>query len=157
MKRTVSLGVGAMLVISAMACGGSNAPASPTSTGGTAGVRFVYRASTAPRTDLPPSARDCVQGVGRTHIHPSWRAFDRIDMNPIGGDRWESAFSDVPVGVRQSIRVSDGNACDQNATGAATQNVFANDVRLVEIVPTPGSGIEPGLAFTATADGRVTP
>lgn len=160
MRRTVSLGVGAMLAISAVACGGSSAPASPTptaGTAGTAGVRFVYRGSTAPRTDLPPSARDCVQGVGRTHIHPSWRGFDRIDMTPVGADRWEIAFSDVPVSARQSIRVSDGNACDQNATGAATQNVFANDVRLVEIVPTPGSGIEPGLAFTVTADGRVTP
>jgi hypothetical protein len=163
MSRTVSFGVGAMLAISAVACGGSSTPVSPTptvgtvGTAGTAGVRFVYRASTAPRTDLPASARDCVQGVGRTHIHPSWRGFDRIDMTPVGADRWEIAFSDVPVSARQSIRVSDGNACDENPTGAATRNVFANDVRLVDVVPTPGSGIEPGLAFTVSTDGRVTP
>lgn len=78
-------------------------------------------------------------------------------MTPVGGDRWEIAFSDVPVNARQSIRVSDGNACDQNPTGAATRNVSANDVLLTQIVPTPGSGTEPGLAFTAAADGRVTP
>ncbi|MBI2186743.1 MAG: hypothetical protein HYU37_06405 [Acidobacteria bacterium] len=41
--------------------------------------------------------------------------------------------------------------------GAATRNVFANDVLLVEVVPTPGSGIEPGLAFTVSPDGRVSP
>lgn len=67
-------------------------------------------------------------------------------MTPIGSERWEISFSDVPVGVRQSIRVSDGNACDQNPTGAATRNVAANGVALSEIVPTPGSGTEPGLA-----------
>ena len=134
---------------------GDDAPAGPSASLAT--VRFVYRAATAPRTDLPPSARECVQGVGRTHIHPSWRAFDRIEMNPVGADRWEIGFTDAPAGVRLSIRVSDGNVCDENATGAATRNVFANDVLLTEIVPTPGSGIEPGLAFTVAPDGRVTP
>jgi hypothetical protein len=98
-----------------------------------------------------------VLGVGRTHIHPSWRNFARIDMTPVGTDRWEIAFTDVPVNVRQSIRVSDGNVCDENPTGAATRNVFANDVLLVDIVPTPGSGVEPGLAFTVSPNGRVTP
>jgi len=53
--------------------------------------------------------------------------------------------------------VKDGYACDQNATGAATENVFANDVRLRDLVPTPGSGTEPRLAFSVAADGRVTP
>lgn len=149
--------IAAALVLSAAACGGDSVPASPTPAAGTAAVRFAYRASTAPRPDLPPSTRECVQGVGRTHIHPSWRAFDRIEMTPGGTDRWEIAFSDVPVSARQSIRVSDGNACDENPTGAATRNVFANDVLLVEVVPTPGSGIEPGLAFTVASDGRVTP
>jgi len=149
--------VAAVLAASVAACGGETTPVSPTSTAFTTTVRFVYRESTTPRTDLPPSARDCVLGAGRTHIHPGWRGFDRIDMTPVGADRWEIAFSDVPVNMRQSIRVSDGNACDENPTGAATRNVFANDVRLVEVVPTPGSGTEPGLAFTVSADGRVTP
>jgi len=157
MRRVRSFASAAVLAVGTAACGSDARPASPTSSAVTATVRFVYRAATTPRTDLPPSARDCVLGVGRTHIHPSWRGFDRIDMSPIGADRWEIAFSDVPVNVRQSIRVSDGNACDENATGAATRNVFANDVLLVEIVPTPGSGIEPGLAFTVSANGRVTP
>jgi hypothetical protein len=98
-----------------------------------------------------------VQGVGRAHIHPSWRSFARIDMTAVGADRWEISFSDVPMNARQSIRVSDGNASDQNATGAATRNVFANDVLLADVVPTPGSGTEPGLAFTVSANGRVAP
>ena len=155
----------------AAACGSTDrAPASPTPItpapvtpapappgAAAATVRFVYRASTSPRTDLPPSANECVQLVGRTHIHPGWREFGRIDMTAVGADRWEISFSDVPTNARQAIRVSDGNACDQNATGAATRNVFANDVLLVEVVPTPGSGTEPGLAFTVAPDGRVTP
>ena len=141
------------------ACGGSTTPTSPTGGGAsaTSTVRFTYRASTTPRTDLPASARECVSGVGRTHIHPSWRGFARIDMTPAGADRWEINFNDVPVDARQSIRISDGNACDQNPTGAATRNVFANDVLLTEVVPTPGSGTEPGLAFAVSANGRVSP
>ena len=37
------------------------------------------------------------------------------------------------------------------------RNVLGNDVLLVDTVPTPGSGTEPGLAFTVDADGTVTP
>jgi hypothetical protein len=134
----------------------SSSTDSPTAPGATtATVTFVYRASTIPRADLPAALASCVSGVGHTHIHPSWRSFGRIDMTPIGSERWEISFSDVPVGVRQSIRVSDGNACDENPTGAAMRNVFANGIALSEIVPTPGSGTEPGLAFTVSADGRV--
>lgn len=149
--------IAAVFTLGVLACDGQTTPPSPAPASFRTTVRFVYRASTTPRTDLPPSARGCVEGVGRTHIHPSWRNFDRYEMTPVGADRWEIAFTDVAVTIRQSIRVSDGNACDENATGAATRNVFANDVRLVEVVPTPGSGTEPGLAFTVLADGRVTP
>lgn len=78
-------------------------------------------------------------------------------MTPVGADRWEITFGDVPLNTRQSIRVSDGNACDENPTGAATRNIFANNVLLVNVVPTPGSGTEPGLAFSVSPDGRVTP
>lgn len=144
-------------VAGTLACGtASSSTDSPIAPGATrATVTFVYRASTIPRTDLPAALASCVSGVGHTHIHPSWRSFARIEMTAIGADRWEISFSDVPVGVRQSIRVSDGNACDENPTGAATRNVFANGIALSEIVPTPGSGTEPGLAFTVSADGRV--
>lgn len=138
------------------ACGrDSSSPTAPGTTQAT--VRFVYLASTAVRSDLPPSAQSCAAGVGRTHIHPSWRSFARVDMQPVGSDRWEVAFDDVPVGTRQSVRVSDANVCTENPTGAATRNVLANGVLLVEIVPTPGSGTEPGLAFSVDAAGRVTP
>jgi hypothetical protein len=138
------------------ACGGDEGsmPMSPTSARAT--VRFVYRAPVTPRTDLPQSAATCVSGVGVTHIHPSWRSFTAIPLQA-ASDRWEITFTDVPTSARQSIRISDGNACDQNPTGAATRNVFANDVLLTEIVTTPGSGPEPGLGFGVDAAGRVTP
>ncbi len=78
-------------------------------------------------------------------------------MQAVGADLWQITFTDVPVDVRLSLRVSDPNVCTENSTGAATRNVSANDVLLVDIVPTPGSGTEPGLAFTVDADGTVTP
>jgi hypothetical protein len=52
--------------------------------------------------------------------------------------------------------VNDQNFCDQNPTGAATRNVFVNDVELRQNTTTPGNGDEPGFAFTITASGRVT-
>ncbi len=134
---------------------GGTSPTSPSATRAT--VRFDYRASTTVSSDLPPSTQGCVDGVGRTHIHPSWRDFNRIDMQASGTDLWQITFTDVPITERLSIRVSDPNVCADNATGAATQSVFANDVRLVDIVPTPGTGTEPGLAFTVDAGGTVTP
>ena len=78
-------------------------------------------------------------------------------MRASGSDLWQITFTDVPIDERLSIRVSDPNVCAENATGAATRNVSANDVRLVEVVPTPGTGTEPGLAFTVNAGGAVTP
>jgi hypothetical protein len=119
-------------------------------------VRIVYRASVAARGDLPQSLATCVAGVGQTHIHPSWRMFTAIPLQA-GSNQWEISFTDVPTTARQSIRVSDGNVCDENPTGAATRSIFANDVLLTQIVTTPGAGPEPGLAFAVDATGRVTP
>ena len=42
-------------------------------------------------------------------------------------------------------------------TGASTERVSANGTLLTRVVDTPGSGIEPGLAFEVAADGSVTP
>ncbi len=144
----------AVLATLLMGCD-NESPTTPSPNAAT--VRFTYLAATALNPDLPASTQACVQGVGRTHIHPSWRNFTRIDMQAVGSDRWEISFGDVAVNERQAIRISDPNVCTDNPTGAATNNVFANDVRLVEIVPTPGTGTEPGLAFTVGADGRVSP
>jgi hypothetical protein len=140
------------------ACGGSDSGSSPTSPAAStnATVRIVYRAPVTPRSDLPQSTATCVSGVGQTHIHPSWRQFIAIPLQA-GSNQWEITFTDVPTTARQSIRVSDGNVCDENPTGAATRNIFANDVLLTGIVTTPGSGPEPGLAFAVDAAGRVTP
>ena len=139
----------------AAACGGRDSGSSPTPSS-IATVRIVYRGQVAPRTDLPQSTATCVSGVGQTHVHPSWRTFTAFPFQAVG-NQWEITFNDVPTTARQSIRVSDGNVCDENPTGAATRNVFANDVLLTEIVTTPGSGPEPGFAFSVDTAGRVTP
>jgi hypothetical protein len=128
-------------------------PTTPTATATT--VRIVFRGPTARRTDLPASAQACVQGVGATHTHPSWRNFAAISLNPVPPDSYEITFMDVPVNMSVSFRVNDQNWCDQNPTGAVLRNVFANDVELVQNTLTPGSGQEPGFAFTVDAGGRV--
>jgi len=70
---------------------------------------------------------------------------------------WTGSFSDVPPG-RNSVRISDANACTASSTGAVTARaVFANGILLTEIVDTPGSGIEPGFGFSVDTSGRVTP
>ncbi len=148
---------GGLLGVMALALVGCDSDSSPTAPSTTATVRFDYRAATALTANLPASTQACVSGVRRTHFHPSWRDFARIDMQAVGADLWQITFTDVPLDMRLSLRVSDPNVCTENPTGAATRNVSANDVLLVDIVPTPGSGTEPGLAFTVGANGTVTP
>jgi hypothetical protein len=130
-------------------------PASPTQST-VATVRIVFLGSTTRRPDLPASAQACVAGVGATHIHPSWRNFAGITLQPVPPDRYEITFTDVPVGTRVSFRVNDQNSCDENATGAVTRNVFANDVRLAQNTTTPGNGDEPGYALMVSANGTVS-
>ena len=138
-----------------LGCGESDAPTSPPGSS-TATVRLVFMGSTARRTDLPPSAQACVNGVGATHTHPSWRSFAVIPLQAVPPDRYEITFADVPVNSRVSFRVNDQNACDENATGAVTRNVFVNDVRLIQNATTPGNGDEPGFAFTVAPNGTVS-
>jgi hypothetical protein len=138
----------------AAACGDSY---DPTPSADFATVTLVYRASTSARTDLPASAQACAQGATPTHTHPSWRSFVAVPLQAVPPDRWQVVFTDVPVGVVVSLRVNDPNACDENATGAVTRNIFANDVLLTTAVTTPGSGPEPGFSFTVTAQGEIRP
>jgi hypothetical protein len=123
----------------------------------TATVEFAYSAPTAPDQAIATQFPACFQGVNQTHIHPSWRQFEAFVLTADGPDRWTITFDDVPVGVEQRFRINDPNHCDQNATGATTTSITANDVTLSRMVDTPGSGLEPGLAFTVTGSGAVTP
>jgi hypothetical protein len=136
-------------------CGdGASSPDGPGST--PPAVRIVFVGSTVRRADLPPSAQPCVSGVGATHIHPSWRSFAGIPLQPVPPDRYEMTFGDVLVGTRVSFRINDQNSCDENPTGAVTRNVFANDVRLVQNTTTPGNGDEPGYSFSVAPNGTIT-
>lgn len=137
-----------------LACGESNPNISVGSPSAT--VRIVFMGATARRTDLPASAQPCLDGVGVTHAHPSWRNFAAVPLQPLPPDRYEGTFDDVPVDTRVSFRVNDQNACDENPTGAVTRDVFANNVRLVQNTTTPGNGDEPGFAFTISSDGVIT-
>jgi hypothetical protein len=142
------------VMVGSLAC--DDGPAAPTSQPGPPTVRIVFQGSTARRSDLPASARACVDGVGATHIHPSWRSFAGIPLQPVPPDRYEITFTDVPVDTRVSFRVNDQNACDENPTGAVTRNVLVNDVRVLQNTTTPGNGDEPGFAFLVAANGQVT-
>jgi hypothetical protein len=135
---------------------GCDKPASTTPSASPATVRIVFMGATARRTDLPASAQACVNGVGTTHTHPSWRSFATVPMQPVPPDRYEISFTDIPVNTRVSFRVNDQNACDENPTGAVTRNVFVNNVRLIQNTTTPGNGDEPGFAFSIAPDGAIS-
>jgi hypothetical protein len=150
--RILSIACAAVVLVSSgSGCTSSTAPASPFAT-----VRVVFRGSTTQRSDLPASAQACVSGVGVTHTHPSWRNFGAFPLQAVPPDRYEIAFTDVPVDARVTFRINDQNYCDQNPTGAVLRNVFANDVELAQNTTTPGSGDEPGFAFSVSSSGRVS-
>lgn len=146
----------AALTLAVPGCDDSSGSSSPASPSGSPTVRIVFMGATARRTDLPVSAQACVNGVGATHIHPSWRNFAGIALTPAPPDRYEISFTDVPVNTRVSFRVNDQNSCDENPTGAVTGNVLVNDVRLIQNATTPGNGDEPGFVFTVASNGAVT-
>jgi len=145
-----------MASLAPVACNDTPASPTPSSNQTAATVRIVFLGSTTRRSDLPASAAACVSGVGATHIHPSWRSFAGIPLQPVPPDRYEITFSDVPLGTRVSFRINDQNSCDENPTGAVTRNVLANDVRLVQNTTTPGNGDEPGYALSVAANGAVS-
>jgi len=120
------------------------------------GVRIIFVGPTARRSNLPASAQACVNAVGVTHIHPSWRSFAAIPLQAVPPDRYEITFDDVPRNMRVSFRINDQNACDENPTGAVTRDVFANGVRLIQNATTPGNGEEPGYALTVAANGSIS-
>ena len=133
---------------------GSTGPDAPTAF---ATVVFSYSASTSTDPSVAVLHSQCVQGVGVTHLHAGWHNFQSFALTAVAPNRWEITFTDVPFGSEQRIRISDPNACSLNATGASTEGVSANGTLLIRVVDTPGSGIEPGLAFVVAADGSVTP
>jgi hypothetical protein len=145
--------IAAVATLTVLACD-DDAPMAPSDSAST--VRIVFAGSTTRRSNLPASAQGCVSGVGLTHIHPSWRDFASIPLQPVPPDRYEITFTDVPIATRVSFRVNDQNSCDENPTGAVTRNVFANDLRLIQNTTTPGNGDEPGYALTIAANGTIT-
>jgi hypothetical protein len=147
----------AVLVAAAVAgCGDDDDERPGTTPQATATVNIVYVAPTTTDPQVAAQFPSCVTGVQASHLHPSWRDFARVDLTA-AGDRWTATFSDVPVGSRERFRINDPNVCPENPTGAVTRNITANGVLLTAVVETPGTGIEPGLAFTVAADGTVTP
>lgn len=145
-------------LLAAVACSGDSSPSEPGPPPTPAAtVQIAYAASTTTDPAVQAAHPICVQGVGFTHIHPSWRGYPVIPLTATGALRWEMTFNDVPIGPEIRFRINDPNGCVLNATGAVTTNITANGVALIRVVQTPGSGPEPGLAFTVDASGRVTP
>lgn len=113
-----------ILALALAACGGGSSDREPATV---TTVTLVYRASTAPDPQVAQQFPDCVALVGGTHVHPSWRAFERVFFTANGADEWIHTFQDVPSGEDVSLRISDGNKCSaSNTTGWSAENVFAN-------------------------------
>jgi hypothetical protein len=145
--------IGAAALLALLGCDDTKTPTSASPPASSTVVRIVFEGATARRSDLPASAQACLDGVGATHTHPSWRSFAGIPLTPVPPSRYEITFSDVPVNTRVSFRINDQNSCDENPTGAVTRNVNANEVRLIQNATTPGNGDEPGFAFSISANG----
>ena len=155
MRPAALIGVVSLVAAACGSDGVSSISPTPSPAPTSASVHIVFRGATARRSDLPASAQPCVQGVGATHIHPSWRGFEAIPLQAIPPDRYEISFTDVPVNTSVSFRINDQNWCDRNETGAVLRNVFVNELELVQNALTPGSGQEPGFALMVDAAGRV--
>lgn len=153
--RLVATALTFLTTLTLAAC--SDGDSSPTETSNLATVQIELRAPTTTDPAIAQQFPACVNGVGVTHIHPSWRSFAGIPLAAAGADRWTITFNDVPVGGEQRFRINDPNGCDTDPNGATTESIFANGVRLTRVVGTPGNGTEPGLAFTVAANGAVTP
>ncbi len=154
MKIKISPVFSIIVIFILFACGGGGggSESAPPVIIETTSVEFVYMAPTA--RDPDPN---CTEIVGQTHIHPSWQGYTEVFLTPFPPTEFRITLDDVPVGNDNRIRISDGNECGVNPTGAQVENVFANGVLLTNVVDTPGNGTEPGLSFSVTADGTVTP
>ena len=76
-------------------------------------------------------------------------------MEPIGPDRYEIAFDNVPVGQRLWFTVTDQNWCATGAAiGVATSGVSANGIALVQNWWI--DAVQPGFEFSIDASGTVT-
>jgi hypothetical protein len=100
----------------------------------------------------------CVALVRPTHIHASWRGWQRDALVAQGSGSWRITFHDVPVGPEITIRINDPNRCDESPYGAATTGIRANGRTLSRVVPTPvtedgGSG----LSFRIGPNGEIVP
>ena len=164
MKRAACLLILGATVVLAAACssgGGSNS-----SDGGVLGnptgarIVFAYDAPTALNPSVRAAFPGCVQIVGPTHTHPSWRDFAVVAMRAVSDSRWELTMQDVPAGQQVVIGVNDPNLCTAtNDRGRVFSNFTANGVALSRTATTVsghGDG-GMGLAFTVDADGNVTP
>jgi hypothetical protein len=141
-----------LLVLPACGSGGGDGGGFPVVT-----VLITYDAPTAADPNAEATNPTCVHGTGMTHVHPSWRGFATVHMTANGTDQWTVLLDDVPANTVVSFRLNDPNQCVAHPTGATTTNIRANGVLLDDVVSTPGSGPEPGLAFSVAADGVVTP
>ena len=86
------------------------------------GVCIIFVGSTTRRTNLAASAQDCINAVGVTHIHPSWRSFAAVPLQAVPPDLYEITFDDVPRVTPVSFRINDQNWSDENPTCAVTRN-----------------------------------
>lgn len=145
------------LLAAAAGCGNSDDGPGGNPVPQTATVQFIYVAATSLDPLVASNFPQCVNGVGRTHLHAGWRQFAAQNMVAAGNDQWQLTYNDVPINRDVSFRINDPNGCDTDPNGAVTADIFANGVRLTRIVGTPGNGTEPGLTFRVSAAGVVTP
>lgn len=117
-------------------------------------VRFILTESTARRTDLSAGQIICANNTASTHIHPSWQEFQDAIMEPVGTDRYQISFTNVPVNQRQQVTIADQNWCIFGGPiGVAASGVTANGATLKQNWWLDAT--QPGFEFTVDPSGLI--
>ena len=120
----------------------------------TARLRFVSRPAAAPPPVQTEEFNGCLERMGQlTNVAPSWRDFETVVLRETMTNLFEMTFTDVPVGVSNSMTVRDLNECRRNpaGNGRVTTGVSINGTQIETVDPATG-----GLFFSIDATGMVS-
>jgi hypothetical protein len=105
-----------------------------------------------------PRAAGCALETGPSHIHVGWLDWARVNFREEGAVL--RATPPRPAAGRHSFHLVSVHGClEESLAGAATMNVYANDVLLTQVVSIWSDfyGTLPGLSLTIDEEGNVSP
>lgn len=120
----------------------------------TARLALVSRPASAPPPVQTEDFNACLARMDQvTNVAASWRNFQFVPLVETTPNNFEFTFSDVPVGVSNSMAVRDVNECRRNpgGNGRVTTGISINGTPIESVDAATG-----GLFFSIDATGMVT-